>query len=88
MTDLFAWTAILVFADVLYLIYERYELNPKNALNYEAADEMIKARRRNRMFFIGLNIFCAGFWVKGFKEEAGLLLIVIGTVIAFLGRPC
>ena len=88
MTDLFAWTAILVFADVLYLIYERHELNPKNALNYEVEDEMIEARRRIRMFFIGLNIFCAGFWVKGFKEEAGLFLIFIGSVIAFLGRPC
>ena len=88
MTDLFAWTAILVFADVLYLIYERNELNPNNASNYEEATEMIKERNRNRTFFIGLNIFCAGFWVKGFKEEAGLFLIFIGSVIAFLGRPC
>lgn len=88
MTDLFAWTVILVIADVLYLIYERNELNPDNASNYEAADEMIKSRRRNRMFFISANVFCAGFWIKGFKEEAGLFLIIISAVIAFLGRRC
>ena len=86
MTDLIVWTIILVIVDVLYLLYERNELNPGNASSYEEADEMIKARQKNRMFFAGLNIFVLGVWLKGIKEEVGMLLMLVGTVKAFLGK--
>ena len=88
MTDLFVWTIILVIANVIYLIYERNELNPGNASSYEGASEMIKTRRRNRMFFLGINIFALGVWVKGAKEEVAILLMLIGVIMAFIWRPC
>jgi hypothetical protein len=86
MTDLIVWTVILVIVDVLYLIYERYELNPNNASNYEDATEMIKERNKNRTFFIGLNIFVLGIWIKGTQEVTGLLFMTIGAIIAFFGK--
>ena len=85
MTDLLVWTIILVSVDVLYFFYERNELNPKKALNSDVA-QMSKARKRNRMFFIGLNIFVLGIWVKDIKEKAGLLMMLTGSFMVFLGR--
>ena len=87
MTDLLVWTIILVIADVLYFIYERKELNPGKASNCEGAHEIFKARKRNRMFFLGLNIFVLGLWIKDNKEYEALFLMVIGAIMTFLGRP-
>lgn len=88
MKDLLIWTIILVIADVLYLLYERNKLNPSNASNYEAVDKIIKTRKKNRIFFVGLNIFALGLWLKSIKEDVSLLLMLIGTIMAFVCRPC
>lgn len=87
MTDLLVWTILLIIANFLYLIYERRNLDSKEASNFEAAHEMSKSRKRNRMFFWGLNIFIFGVWIKNIKEEAALLLMLVGTIMVFLGRP-
>ena len=88
MTDLIAWTLITVLCDVVYFIYERKELNPRNAVDYRSADEMIKVRKRNRLFLMGLNIFVLSFWVKDVNLIAALIMMLIGMVMAFLKRPC
>ena len=40
MTDLIAWTLIVFLGNVVYYIYERKELNPRNAEDYRNADVM------------------------------------------------
>ena len=87
MKKLLILTAILIGVDVLYWVYERSELNLNNASNIEGASEMIKTRRRNRLFFLGINIFALGVGVKGVKEEVAILLMLIGAVMAFIWRP-
>lgn len=88
MTDLIAWTLITVLCNVLYFIYDCKELNPRNAEDYRSADGMIKKRRRNRWFLMGLNIFVLSFWVKKVNVTVALFMMIIAAIMAFRERPC
>lgn len=88
MTDLIAWTLITVLCNVLYFIYDCKELNPRNAADYRNADGMIKERKRNRLFLMGLNTFVLSFWIRKVNVIVALIIMFVGVVIAFLERPC
>ena len=88
MTDLIAWTLIVFLGNVVYYIYERKKLNPLNAADYESADVMIKTRRRNRWFLMGLDIFVLSFWVKKVNVYLSLFMMIISAIIVFRKRPC
>lgn len=88
MTDLIAWTLIMVLCNVVYFIYDWKELNPRNSSDYESANGMIKARRRNRLFLMSLNIFVLSFWVKRINVIVALILMIIAAIMAFRERPC
>lgn len=88
MTDLIAWTLISLFGNAAYYLYERKKLNPLNAADYKNADVMIKTRRRNRWFLMGLDIFVLSFWVKKVNVYLSLFMMIISAIIVFRKRPC